>query len=75
MTIQQEHEAAFRRLTLQPGAENHIIDSASGTVSRATVWLHGEIWFFDHFDRAHPSYIEEYEHAAKRCSTFWRPRQ
>lgn len=68
-----EHESAFRRLPLKPGAENHIIDAESGVVSRATVWLHGDIWFFDHYDRDHPNYIREYEHAARRSETYWRP--
>lgn len=78
MTIQAEHETAFKNLAqrgqLFPGAENHIIDAESGIVSRATVWLHGDIWFVDHFDRSHPRYVQEYEHAAKRPKTFWKTR-
>lgn len=75
MDLKQKHEAAFHEMAgkrkLFPGAENFIIDAASGLVSRATVWLHGAVWFVDHFDRNSPVYRREYDWAVRQPQTHW----
>lgn len=73
-----DHEFAFHaiasRRELSPGADNYIIDANIGLVSRATVWLHGDVWFIDHFQSDHPRYYQEYDLAIRRPNTFWKPR-
>jgi len=72
-----EHETAFKNLASRRqlcGGRHCMIDADTGLVSAATVWLHGDVWFFDHYDRDHPHYWREYMFAARQRGTLWRPR-
>lgn len=75
--LQHEHERALRAMAARrelPAGENYLIDADTGLVTKATVWLHGDVWFFDHCDRDHPRYGGEYLYAVKRPGTLFRPR-
>lgn len=63
MSARQRHETAFlamaARKELSPG-QTYMVDPISGLVTCATVWLHGDVWFFDHYDRDHKDYEFQY---------------
>jgi len=73
-----EHESAFQAMAARrelSGGDHYMVDAESGLVTRATVWVHGDVWFFSHYEKSHPRYRQEYEYAACRPSTFWQPRK
>lgn len=77
MTLQLEHERVLHAMAAKrslPVGQSYMIDAETGLVSSAMVWLHGDVWYVDHFDRAHPDYRREYGYAVHRPSTLWRPR-
>lgn len=75
--MRQEHERAFHAMAGRrelPAGENYMVDAETALVTRATVWLHGAVWFFDHYDQEHPEHRRVYMYAARQPATLWRPR-
>lgn len=73
--IKADHERAFHAMAARhelPGGAAFMIDPESGLLSAATIWVHGDVWFIDHYTPDHPHYRREYRYALHRPGTFFR---
>ena len=65
--IEKTFESLDMKGELQMGSSNYIV-SSDGTISEATVWAQGGIWFIEHTEKDHEDWQRKYDQACNKYS-------